>query len=245
MLQKPKPAVFVGLYLFLRLVELRQVIKNILNFVGQRQPLFVTDAPGAAVAFLLLQVKIADPDGIGGRNLVPGGFAQSALLVGEFSCRFLKEILVPFILALEHECAVLQKDALDKAAVFRLLHLYVDAVPVGCCRADVKAESLGLREKDVHLGVLHRNGDDALFALQVENSVQKAHKSIGVVQENLERHVVERVQVGAGLDFFVGQLLPIFAGCFRKIGKDGIDRHNCPLPRMRQNRGVAPEWVYE
>ena len=137
---------------------------------------------------------------------------------------------------------MLQKDALDKAAVLRLLHLHINAVPVGRCRADVEAETLGLREKDVHLGVLHRNGDDSLFAFQVKNSVQETHKSLGVVQENLECHVVERVQVGAFFDFFVGQLFPVFAGCFRKIGKDGIDRHNCPLPRMRQNRGVAPEW---
>ena len=242
MLQKPKPAVFVSLYLFLRLVELRQVIKNILNFVGQRQPLLVTDAPGAAVAVLLFQVKIADPDGVSGRNFVTEVVALGANLARGVLVGFLKEILVPFILALEHECAVLQKDALDKAAVFRLLHLYVDAVPVGCCRADVKAESLGLREKDVHFGVLHRNGDDALFALQVENSVQEAHKSLGVVQENLECHVVERVQVGAFFDFFIGQLFPVFAGCFRKIGKNGIDRHKSPLPYKRQNRGVAPEW---
>ena len=245
MLQKPEPAVLVGLYLFHRLVELRQVVKNILNLVGQRQPLFVTDSPGAAVIVLLFQVKIADPDGVSGRNFVPGDFTQSALLIGEVPCRFLKEFLVPFVLALKHEGAVLQKDALDKAAVLCLLHLYIDAVPVGRCRADIEAEALGLREKDVHLSVLHRNGDDTVLALQVEYSVQETDKSLGGVRENFERHIVARIQVGTGLDCFVGYLLPIFAGRFRKIGKNGIDRHGCPLSRTRQKRGVVPKWVYE
>jgi hypothetical protein len=45
-------------------------------------------------------VKIANPDGEGGREFVTKVVALGALFVGEFPCGLLEEFLIPFVLAL-------------------------------------------------------------------------------------------------------------------------------------------------
>ena len=162
--------------------------------------------------------KWKSPDGEGGRKFVTKVVALSALFVGEFPRGFLEEFLVPFVLALEHERAVLQKDALDEATVFCLLHLDVDAKAGRSCCANVEPERLDLREKDIHLRILDGDCGDAVVAFEFEHAVQEADERLFVAQEHLECGVVERVEVGALLDFFVGLLDPDITGNLCVVG---------------------------
>ena len=111
--------------------------------------------------------EVADPDGEGGRNLVADFFAVGTNFVGG-NCigRERGQVsLVPFVLALEHEGAVLQQNPVDKVGGMCLLHLNIYAESVRGSGADVKFEGLGNGEYKGNFGVLDGYRGDFLFAL--------------------------------------------------------------------------------
>ena len=75
-----------------------------------------------------------------------------------------------------------------------------------------------MREKNVYFCVFDGDGGDAAVAFEFEHAVQEADERLLVAQEHLECGVVERVEVGALLDFFVGLLDPDITGNLCVVG---------------------------
>ena len=130
-------------------------------------------------------------------------FTLCALLVGEVR-RHVSEIgLIPFVLTLNQESALLQKHAIHKIVRPRFLHLHVNTEPVRGFRADVEPERLDHGEDDVNFRILDDYGFN-LVAVILEYPIQEAFESQLVAQKRLESCVKKRIEVLVFLDFFDG-----------------------------------------